>query len=140
MNILARGLRAPLITLLQRIFLTLTLWLSSPAIAEEVEVGGLLLDNTITRFGHEFYYQFSRFWSDIPNTDGVNVQIKEQIVPRAGSKLTVVMNHQIIYVTHLGRRQSPLKPRVEQSIFILIEAIAQSQHRQSNPDLAENGW
>lgn len=108
--------------------------------SEEVEVGGLLLDSTVSRFGHEFYYQFSQFWPDIPNTDGVNVQIKEQVVPRAGTKLSVIMNHQVIYVTHLGRRQSPIKPRVEQAIYILIEAIAQSQIRQTNPDLAENGW
>lgn len=108
--------------------------------AGELEVGGLLLDNTISRFGYEFYYQFSQFWPDIPNTDGINVQIKEQVVPRAGTKLTVTMDHQVIYITHLGRRQSPIKPRVEQAIYILIEAIAQSQMRQSNPDLAENGW
>jgi curli production assembly/transport component CsgE len=112
----------------------------SSVVAKEVEVGGLLLDSTISRFGHEFYYQFSQFWPDIPNTDGVNVQIKEQVVPRAGTKLTVIMNHQVIYLTHLGRRQSPIKPRVEQAIYILIEAIAQSQVRQTNPDLAENGW
>ncbi len=124
----------------KKVILLYLLCASSLAQAEEIEVGGLLLDNTISRFGYEFYYQFSQFWPDIPNTDGVNVQIKEQVVPRAGTKLIVTMNHQVIYVTHLGRRQSPIKPRVEQAIFILIEAIAQSQISQSNPDLAENGW
>lgn len=124
----------------KKIILIYALYCSSLAVAEEVEVGGLLLDSTISRFGHEFYYQFSQFWPDIPNTDGINVQIKEQVVPRAGTKLVVIMNHQVIYITHLGRRQSPIKPRVEQAIYILIEVIAQSQVRQVNPDLAENGW
>lgn len=113
---------------------------SSQTFAEEVEVGGLLLDDTVSRFGQDFFYQFSQFWPDIPNTEGINVQIKEQVVPHAGTKLTLVMNQQVIYVTYLGRRQAPIKPRVEQAIFILIEALAQSQHRQVNPDLAENGW
>lgn len=126
--------------MLKKVVLFYILCASNFANAEEIEVGGLLLDNTISRFGHEFYYQFSQFWPDIPNTGGVNVQIKEQVVPRAGTKLIVTMNHQVIYVTHLGRRQSPIKPRVEQAIYILIEAIAQSQIRQTNPDLAENGW
>lgn len=124
----------------KKVILLLVLCCSSVTLAKDVEVGGLLLDSTISRFGHEFYYQFSQFWPDIPNTDGINVQIKEQVVPRAGTKLTVLMNHQVIYITHLGRRQSPIKPRVEQAIYILIEAIAQSQVRQTNPDLAENGW
>lgn len=126
--------------MLKKIILFCVLSYSNFTAAEEVEVGGLLLDNTISRFGHEFYYQFSQFWPDIPNTEGVNVEIKEQVVPRAGTKLMVTMNRQVIYVTHLGRRQSPIKPRVEQAIYILIEAIAQSQIRQTNPDLAENGW
>lgn len=126
--------------MLNKIILFYLLCVSSLARSEEIEVGGLLLDNTISRFGYEFYYQFSQFWPDIPNTNGINVQIKEQVVPRAGTKLTVSMNHQLIYTTHLGRRQSPIKPRVEQAIYILIEAIAQSQIRQTNPDLAENGW
>lgn len=108
--------------------------------SEDIALGGLLLDSTISRFGHEFYYQFSQFWPDIPNTDGINVQIKEQVVPRAGTKLSVIMDQQVVYITHLGRRQSPIKPKVEQAIYILIEAIAQSQLRQTNPDLAENGW
>lgn len=126
--------------MLKLIFMVFLLAFSSPSPATEVDVGGLLLDSTVTRFGKEFFYQFSQFWPDIPNTEGVNVQIKEQIVPRAGTKLSLVMNHQIIYVTHMGRRQSPIKPRVEQAIFMLIDALAQSQHRQTNPDLAENGW
>jgi len=122
------------------LFVIKFLLLSASVKAEEVEVGGLLLDSTITRFGQDFYYQFSKFWPDIPNTDGVNLQIKEQVVPRAGTKLSLIMNHQVIYVTYMGRRQTPIKPRVEEAIFIFIEAIAQSQHRQTNPDLTENGW
>tara|TARA_R110000737_G_scaffold321307_2_gene333247 strand:- start:537 stop:917 length:381 start_codon:yes stop_codon:yes gene_type:complete len=126
--------------MLKRLFIFLLLSCSFSTSAAEVDVGGLLLDSTVTRFGKEFFYQFSQFWPDIPNTEGTNLQIKEQVVPRAGTKLSLVMNNQVIYVTHLGRRQSPIKPRVEQAIFILIEALAQSQHRQTNPDLAENGW
>jgi len=126
--------------MLKRLFIFLLLSCSISTSAAEVDVGGLLLDSTVTRFGKEFFYQFSQFWPDIPNTEGINLQIKEQVVPRAGTKLSLVMNNQVIYVTHLGRRQSPIKPRVEQAIFILIEALAQSQHRQTNPDLAENGW
>jgi curli production assembly/transport component CsgE len=126
--------------MLKKILLLLLLCPSTLVFAEEVEIGGLLIDNTISRFGREFSYQFSQFWPDIPNTGGLNVQIKEQAVPRAGTKLSVIMNHQVIYVTYLGRRQAPIKPQVEQAIYILIDALAQSQHRQTNPDLAENGW
>lgn len=126
--------------MLKKLVLLFVLSTSGHSYGQDVEIGGLLLDSTITRFGHEFYYHFSQYWPDIPNTNGINVQIKEQVVPRAGTKLMVIMDHQTIYLTHLGRRQTPIKPKVEQSIYMLIEAIAQSQLSQSNPDLAENGW
>jgi curli production assembly/transport component CsgE len=106
----------------------------------EVEIGGLLLDNSKSRFGHEFYYQFSQLWRDIPNTQGVNVQVIEQIVPRAGTKLSLLLNGRIIYVTHFGRRQSPIKEKVEQAIFILIDAMQFNQGRQDSHDLAGDGW
>lgn len=106
----------------------------------EVEIGGLLLDNSKSRLGHDFYYQFSQLWRDIPNTQGVNAQIVEQIVPRAGTKLSLLLNGRVIYVTHLGRRQSPVKDKVEQAIFILIDAMAKSKYSQHNIDLAESGW
>ncbi len=108
--------------------------------SEEVEIGGLLLDNTISRQGHNFYYQFSQLWQDIPKTQGINVQIIEQLVPRAGTRLMVNMNNRTIYVTHMGRRQSSIKKRVEQAVFILINAIAQSDDNFNNPDMATDGW
>lgn len=121
--------------------ITLALLFTPKCNAEsEVEIGGLLLDNTKSRFGHDFYYQFSQLWQDMPNTQGINVQLVEQIVPRAGTKLSVLLNGRTIYVTHFGRRQSPVKEKVEQAIFILIDAMAQSTYRRDDPDIAENGW
>jgi len=108
--------------------------------ASELEIGGLLLDNTISRQGKEFSYRFSQLWQDLPNSQGINVQIKEQVIPRSGTKLTVHMNNQPIYVTYMGRRLEPIKGRVEQAMFILIEMMAQSQFSEHNPDLANDGW
>jgi len=109
-------------------------------IATELEIGGLLLDNTISRQGREFSYRFSQLWQDLPNSEGINVHIKEQVLPRSGTKLTVKMNDRVVYVTYMGRRQEPIKSRVEQAMFILIEAMAQSQFSQHNPDIANDGW
>ena len=118
----------------------LVLFTPSSYATNEVEIGGLLLDNTKSRLGHDFYFKFSQLWHDIPNTQGINVQIIEQIVPRAGTKLSLVLNSRVIYVTHFGRRQSPVKEKVEQAIFILIEAMSQPQYSQDNIDMVGNGF
>ena len=118
----------------------LVLFAPSSHATNEVEIGGLLLDNTKSCLGHDFYFKFSQLWHDIPNTQGINVQVIEQIVPRAGTKLSLVLNSRVIYVTHFGRRQSPVKDKVEQAIFILIYAMSQPQYSQDNIDMAGNGF
>lgn len=107
---------------------------------DDVEIGALLLNDTKSRSGRDFFYQFSQYWHDIPDKGGINVQITEQVVPRAGTKLMVLMNRQLIYVTHMGRRQSPVKEKVEQALYRLINAMAQSKINLDNPDMAKNGW
>ena len=107
---------------------------------EEVEIGGLLLDNTKSRSGHEFYFKFSQLWRDIQNTQGINAQLIEQIVPMAGTKLSLLLNGRIIYVTYFGRRQSPVQDKVEQAIFVLIDAMAKTQYNQNSIDMAGSGW
>lgn len=121
-------------------FISIFLIYSSAATADEVMLSGLLLDNTISRQGHEFASEFGKYWRDIPDTLGQNVQIKEVVVPQAGTKLTVKFDNQIVYQTYMGRRQTPIKKRVEQAVILLINAMSQRGIAQRNPDMAESGW
>ncbi|CAM2900609.1 Curli production assembly/transport component CsgE [Pseudoalteromonas distincta] len=108
--------------------------------ADELEIDGLLLDRSISRFGHQFYYEFSNYWRDLPSTAGFNIEIKETVLPKAGTKLSLIMNNQLVYVTYLGRRLEPLNERVEQAVYMVIDAMARSNLAVSSPDMALNGW
>lgn len=108
--------------------------------ADELEIDGLLLDRSISRFGHQFYYEFSNYWRDLPSTAGFNIEIKETVLPKAGTKLSLIMNNQLVYVTYLGRRLEPLNERVEQAVYMVIDAMARSNVAVSSPDMALNGW
>ncbi|WP_268836007.1 CsgE family curli-type amyloid fiber assembly protein [Pseudoalteromonas sp. DL2-H2.2] len=107
---------------------------------EEVELGGLVIDQSISRFGYQFYFDFSQLWRDVPATSGVNITIKETVLPRAGTRLQVFMNNQLVYATAMGRRGGPLKARVEAALFAIMDAMASAQHQQHSPDLATSGW
>ena len=65
---------------------------------------------------------------------------KRQVLPRAGTRLVLRMNNQIVYVTYLGRRLEPLDERVKQAMYSVMDAMARSQMQQSSPDMAKNGW
>ncbi|MBE0380112.1 curli production assembly/transport component CsgE [Pseudoalteromonas prydzensis ACAM 620] len=128
----------PFITALSMLFLTTFTALSQGA--EELEIDGLVLDRSISRFGHQFYFEFSNFWRDLPSTAGFNIEIKETVLPRAGTQLTLVMNNQIVYITYLGRRLEPIDERVEHALYSVMDAMARSNLHQASPDMAKNGW
>ena len=130
-------MKTQLLTHIYCIFLAFTCFTSQ---AKELEIDGLVLDRSISRFGHQFYFEFANLWRDLPSTAGFNIEIKETVLPRAGTRLVLRMNNQIVYVTYLGRRLEPLDERVKQAMYSVMDAMARSQMQQSSPDMAKNGW
>ncbi|PCK33639.1 curli production assembly protein CsgE [Pseudoalteromonas piscicida] len=113
----------------------------SPSAQEEVEIDGLVIDQSISRFGHQFYFQFSQLWRDVPNTAGINITVKETVLPRAGTRLEVLMNSRAVYATAMGRRGGSIDERVETAIFTIMDAMARAQYQQNgSEDLAASGW
>ena len=71
---------------------------------------------------------------------GINIEIKETVIPKAGTQLSLIMNNQLVYATYLGRRLEPLDERVEQAVYTVIDAMARSNMAASTPDMAKDGW
>lgn len=137
------------VKLVHCLFITMTLLFGISAIAQtetdkrndtEIEISGLILDNTISRQGHDFAKQLSRFWQEIPNTSGKNVVVKEIVVPQAGTQIDVIFDNKIVYRTYFGRRLTPLEERVGQAVTMLLDAVAQQDIESNNPDLADDEW
>ena len=103
------------------------------------DIGGFLLDQSISRSGYEFYSQLSRLWQDIPNTSGANVVVKETLIPRAGTVLKVELNNKVVYQTFMGRRLKPIDEQVEQAAITLVNLIASNNFSDFNQDMASSG-
>lgn len=111
-----------------------------PLKAQEVEISGLLLDNTISRQGRDFSFYFAQLWRDVPDTSGLNIQILEVLIPQSGTRLSVRLNSEPVFMIHLGRRQTPVKELAEQAIMIVIQAVASREVSKHNKDIAQSGW
>lgn len=100
---------------------------SSPATAGEndIEISGLVIDRTLTRFGKDFSFYYASYWRDLPFTQGFNVTLYETVFPQAGTLLTLEVNGVKIYATHFGRRANPIKDSAEQAILLTIDYLAQ---------------
>ena len=112
----------------------------APVKAQEVEISGLLLDNTISRQGRDFSFYFAQLWRDVPDTSGLNVHIAEVLIPQSGTRLSVKLNSQPVFVIHLGRRQNSVKELAEQAIITVIQAVASQNVSKQNKDIAQSGW
>ncbi|BCV33941.1 MULTISPECIES: curli production assembly/transport protein CsgE [Shewanella] len=115
---------------------------SAPALAaaeaDDIEISGLVIDRTLTRFGKDFGFYYSGYWRDLPFTQGFNVTLYETVFPQAGTLLTLEVNGTRIYQTHFGRRASPIKERAEQAILLTIDYIASVRAQSMTGELGSN--
>jgi curli production assembly/transport component CsgE len=84
---------------------------------DEIEVDGLIIDETISKMGHDFYDMFYSQWTP-PDVDfNYTIYIQEKPVPGMGSVVSVLVNEEEL----VSQR---IQPRAE-----LIEAVAEYAHR-----------
>lgn len=113
--------------LMKYLIFVILLFASSFTVADDIELGGLVLDRTISRFGKDFTFYYAGYWRDMPATNGVTVVIHEQVYPQAGTLLWVELNQERIYQTYFGRRHNDVKQMAEQAILQSINELANIQ-------------
>lgn len=91
----------------------------------DIELSGIVLDRTITRFGKDFFFYYAGYWRDIPDTDGLTVVIHEQVFPQAGTRLWVELEQETIFQTYFGRRHTDTKKVAEQAILISLDKVVE---------------
>lgn len=94
----------------------------TPAKAD-IELSGIVLDRTISRFGKDFVFYFSSYWREVPATDGSTIVVYEQIYPQAGTFLWVELDQRRIYQNYFGRRQNDVKQMAEQAILVAVDEL-----------------
>lgn len=103
---------------------------------DDIEISGLVIDRTLTRFGKDFTFYYASYWRDLPFTQGFNVTLIETVFPQAGTKLQLEINGKTIYITHFGRRANPIKESAEQAILRTIDYMAQVRANAITGELA----
>ncbi|MDR6676700.1 curli production assembly/transport protein CsgE [Pseudomonas oryzihabitans] len=89
-------------------WLLLGLLATGAARAEGDIIQGLLVDNTISRFGHEFYRQFADRLTDTTELD-FNLVVRERPSARWGSLVWVEYEQRLLYRQFIPPGNSDLK-------------------------------
>ena len=105
-------------------------------------IDGLILNRTMTRFGHRFYTEFVMDYRDIGGmTDHDGLTIKEQASARNGSRMTILHNRKPIFVTVVSPASRSIDAQA-QSAASYVDKLLRQQKDQSawsalmDPDLA----
>ncbi|MGX5915681.1 curli production assembly/transport protein CsgE [Aliidiomarina sp. Khilg15.8] len=112
---------------MKRLLLLFLLVWAPASPASEIEISGIVIDRTITRFGKDFFFYYTSYWRDIPNTEGITVVVHEQVFPQAGTRLWVEMERETIFQTYFGRRQTDVRETAEQAVLISLNKVAEFQ-------------
>ena len=72
-----------------------------------LEIGGMLTDDTVTRFGHDLFDAFNRAWRP-PEGASYSINFSERNDPTRGSLITVRLNDTIIYEGFLTPRDEAI--------------------------------
>jgi hypothetical protein len=72
-----------------------------------LEIGGLLVDDTVTKFGHELFDAFNRAWKP-PEGASYNIAFTELFDPRRGSFITVKLNDTVVFEGFLTPREEAI--------------------------------
>lgn len=106
---------------------------SHTSISAEIEVPGLVTDNTITRIGHDFYREFTDHWEEeYPGS----ITINERPSARWGSWIIIKVDQDLLYQTFLY----PNKRDFDKQVNIALASVYESlQKRAINKALLNTG-
>ena len=105
-----------------RMLLGVLLLVGLPAMASEEDIQGFLVDNTISRIGHEFYRHFSQRLLDTSKLD-FNLVIRERPSARWGSLVWVEYERRPLFRSFLQPNTAQLQEVAYQAADQVREAI-----------------
>ena len=93
--------------------------------SDNIEIDGLIIDQTLTKIGHEFYEYFYTQWEAPEKIRDYTIFITEKITMLSTSQIWIDVNDMTIY-------QQLLKPRseeIEKAVKIAIRTTLQFLHQ-----------
>lgn len=130
------------VALILHIWLLTVIAIAQP-LESSLEIDGLLLDQTKTRAGHEFFCRFSGLWDEPASDEAYNVLILENTSPQWGSVVLIKVNDVAVFQSLLKPRDSDIRElavkatdRVKEYVRIYLK----DGQKIGDDDLAANGW
>ncbi|WP_421919851.1 CsgE family curli-type amyloid fiber assembly protein [Marinifilum sp.] len=75
----------------------------------DMEIDGLIMDETITKVGRDFYDMFFSGWAPPKNAKNFTITIKEMVLPGLATQVTVLVNNNEVFKQRVQPRYDILE-------------------------------
>lgn len=104
--------------------LLLTLSLVAPA-QTDFEIGGLIIDKTLSRVGHLFYEELINGWEAPDQTSIITVHERPDLI--AGNIIWIEVNDNIVFQDRIGTRPSAIEEKAQAARGVLELYLQQNK-------------
>ncbi len=107
----------------------------------ETEISGVVLDRTMTHYGHDFFRKFSLQWLDQQLAAQTALIISETPSARSGHRIRILKAEHVLYQTTLQRGRTISQQSIKQAVATTANKLFRLlTYPQSSADLAHNGF
>jgi curli production assembly/transport component CsgE len=102
---------------------------------------GIVIDQTITRPGKDFYQLFSANWHDQPLSERYTISVREQPSARFGSQVFIMFGNRRIFQGQISPNRSQIKMLSDAAVDIAYKAVTEGEMQRllfKDPDLGQD--
>lgn len=103
--------------------LTSNLHAQKKNIVESIEIDGLIIDETITKMGHDFYEYFYSNWTAPEFSENYTIFIKEKPLPGLGTQVTLKINEDDVFIGRLQPRRQIIEANGDYAIQLCYQYL-----------------
>lgn len=94
-----------------------------------IELDGLVMDETRSKIGRDFYDIFFRQWEAPPNSNNFSIKISEQPTPSLGSIVSVSVNDEQIFQYRLQPRYEVIEQVANYAVRFTYNYMLENKHQ-----------
>jgi|GEM_PF-658862 len=83
---------------------------------KSIDLGGLIIDETISKVGQDFYRYFNNQWNAPGTSKNFNIYISEKPTPGMGNMIIIKINYEEIFKNRISPQQQVIESLVEYAI------------------------
>ena len=92
---------------------------------EGLGLGGMILDETRSKMGRNFYSVFFKHWEDPKNVSNFTITVSEQPTPSRGTMIQIKIDNQLVFKNRLEPRYYKTEKAAKRAVSLCKKRLAQ---------------